>query len=807
MRLLIALLALFWSAAVLAQDEPVSDRDKAISATSRALAALSNDLRDGGVDQPKIFEREVRSLMDDARREIRPIEDDLKRAEDALSLLGPAPKEGEPPESAAIAAERSAANANISRLRGERTRALAITEEGAALLGELSERRLRDYYSRVLERGEAIVAPKHWKNAATDAGVIVRNISDQIAKRFASGPIVSEVLPALGVLGAIVAAFLLYAWARQLVGRLLVANIESLTPTPRRRIALAGVEMTARLLPGLAGGALVVETARLLGLVDAAAAVLAFWIWLIAYLIISGFFGSLHKPVVTAWTLEPEPRARIGRFGRLVIALSILVGAREFLEAVALATGASGAIAAVAMAVCAIAAGGLLFAASENDLWPPQESAEGEAQKASHWGAALRVGGRIFAIMMIAAALSGHINLADFMATRLLFVTVLVVVALFLRDLVKEIIAAADRRLRASRGKRPVEESDAFTFWLGAGVDAAVLLIMTPALLLLAGADPSAVRDFMVRAFAGFRIGGVYISLADIVFAVASFVGILALTRVTQGALQRGPLAHSRVDPGVQNSLTTLFGYVGLVVAAVVSLGIIGVNLSNLALIAGALSVGIGFGLQAVVSNFVSGLILLFERPIKAGDWVVTTSGEGIVRKISFRSTEIETFDGSAIIVPNSELVAATVTNWTHKSNIGRVKLLVGVDYSSNPEQVRDILIKCAQAHPLVTAYPEPFVVWKDFGASSLDFELRAFVSDILRGVQVTSDLRFAIFKAFADAGISFPFPQQDIHIRSMPGATPVAPAGVEPPAVPTEKKPPPAPPRAEPESVDVPDD
>jgi small-conductance mechanosensitive channel len=236
--------------------------------------------------------------------------------------------------------------------------------------------------------------------------------------------------------------------------------------------------------------------------------------------------------------------------------------------------------------------------------------------------------------------------------------------------------------------------------------------------------------------------------------------------------VQRGPLAHSRADVGVQNSLITLLGYGGLVIALFASISALGVDLGNLALIAGALSVGIGFGLQSIVNNFVSGLILLFERPIKVGDWIVTTSGEGTVKKISVRSTEIETFDRSSIIVPNSELVSSTVTNWTHKDKIGRISVAVGVSYGSDPEKVRDILLKCANAHPLVVAYPEPFVVWKDFGASSLDFELRAFLNDISKGLQVRTDLRFAIFKALADAGIEIPFPQTDIHIKSMPKAT-----------------------------------
>jgi small-conductance mechanosensitive channel len=137
------------------------------------------------------------------------------------------------------------------------------------------------------------------------------------------------------------------------------------------------------------------------------------------------------------------------------------------------------------------------------------------------------------------------------------------------------------------------------------------------------------------------------------------------------------------------------------------------------------------------------------------------------------RSTEIETFDRASIIVPNSELISQTVTNWTHKNKIGRVAVAVGVSYGSDPEKVREVLLKCARDHPLVVRYPEPFVVWKDFGASSLDFEIRCYLRDISEGLGVRTDLRFAIFKAFKEAGIEIPFPQSDLHIKSLPDERP----------------------------------
>ncbi|MEL7029010.1 MAG: mechanosensitive ion channel domain-containing protein, partial [Pseudomonadota bacterium] len=187
---------------------------------------------------------------------------------------------------------------------------------------------------------------------------------------------------------------------------------------------------------------------------------------------------------------------------------------------------------------------------------------------------------------------------------------------------------------------------------------------------------------------------------------------------------------------------------------------------SNLAIIAGALSVGIGFGLQSIVNNFVSGLILLFERPIKVGDWIVTNSGEGLVKRISVRSTEIETFDRSSIIVPNAELISAAVTNWTYKDKIGRVIVPVGVTYDADPAEVIEILEKVARDLPVVLDYPAPFVYFDEFGDSSLNFQLRAYIRDINSSLSARTQIRVGIFNALKEAGIEIPFPQRDLHVK-----------------------------------------
>jgi potassium-dependent mechanosensitive channel len=192
-----------------------------------------------------------------------------------------------------------------------------------------------------------------------------------------------------------------------------------------------------------------------------------------------------------------------------------------------------------------------------------------------------------------------------------------------------------------------------------------------------------------------------------------------------------------------------------------------GINLTSLALIAGGLSLGIGFGLQNIVQNFVSGLILLAERPFKAGDWIVAGGVSGNVKKISVRATEIETFQKQTVIVPNSELINAAVGNWTHKNKLGRVDVPVGVAYDCDPRRVHAVLSEIVEAHPSILKNPAPMVAFTAFADSSLNFEVRFFLADITSQVPVQNDIRFAIHERFKQEGIQIPFPQRDLHIKS----------------------------------------
>ena len=757
-------------------------REQEIAAAARQLDELTDELHSEGVKDPASFDSNLRSMIASSRSRLNPVEAELKRAEERLSLLGAPPKEGEPAEAPPVASERQSINSELTYLRGQRTRIIANIDEAAALLDEFSAQRLGERYRRLSRRGTPLVSFDLWNEAATQAHDRMQSAATHVAEWSALKRSQRDLLFSLGgLLAAVAASFMMFGPVSNWLRRAFSARIEAFEPTPRRRVAVGGIKMLTRLIPGVVGGLLVIETSKALGLIVATdvPVVRAIWKALVAYLVIDGFTRGLLSPLAPSWRLEEGRLARAKIAFSLVLWIVIVGGAKAVLAM--LAPDQAQALRAVVNGSAAMIVGALLFALCRKEIWVPSAAETATAAEASAvgdgaptvpeqgaWGA-LRFAGRLVSFMLMIAPAAGFVALADFMATRLYYLILLAVIVWFVRAALKEILSWADRRLRTSRAGADDDGQRAFQFWVGAGIDFVILLSLMPMLFVLAGVNSSIVRDYLLRALVGFRVGGFTISLVDVLMSIGTFVGILALTRLFQSAMQRGPFAHSRIDPGIQNSLTTLIGYAGLVIAAVVGLGLLGVDLSNLALIAGALSVGIGFGLQSIVNNFVSGIILLFERPVKAGDWIVTPSGEGIVKKISVRSTMLETFDRATVIIPNSELVASSVTNWTHKSALGRIRVPVGVSYGSDPELVREILLRCANAHPQIVRYPEAFVVWNDFGASSLDFEVRGFISDISKGLQVRTDLRFAIFKAFKEEGIEFPFPTQDIFIKSFP--------------------------------------
>jgi len=276
-------------------------------------------------------------------------------------------------------------------------------------------------------------------------------------------------------------------------------------------------------------------------------------------------------------------------------------------------------------------------------------------------------------------------------------------------------------------------------------------------------------RNYLVN---GFQIGDFRIVPSKILLSLLIFALIIISTGWIKRQLESNWLPKTTMDRGGREAMVTITGYIMFVIAALAALSVAGFNFSNIAIIAGALSVGIGFGLQNIVNNFVSGLILLFERPVRKGDWIQVGTTEGYVQDIRIRSTRILTFDRSDVIVPNSELISNQVTNFMLDSIRGRAIVKVGVAYGSDTEKVRYILTQVAEENELVVkdgTSPKPMVLFRGFGDSSLDFELRVHLYDVDRRLSTTSNLNFAIDKAFREEGIVIPFPQRDVHVNTLP--------------------------------------
>ncbi len=714
-----------------------------------------------------------RERLNALRGEISQFLDGLRPKVDAFKAqvdgLGPAPAKDQPQEPEALALQRSEWNGTLGSLTVAQNAAEAARLRASQIINKIQDIRRRRFTERLFERVPEAHSLDAWQSAPRQIVYAIGQAGQAVANWWMLQDEPDDVMLLL-VLAAAIAIVLTFL-ANRGIERVRVWEGAERPPFWRRGAAAAWL-IVLRALPVVAPVTFLYFALHGQDLLPADVDRLAYSAMrsvLIITMVVT-LAATALSPGHPDWRLIPASDEAASRIRWLVVALAGVYSLNLFLgtvRSVAFApftvTVVQNCIAStlIALLVMAILRTKLEITASERVL----EVRGLRALRLPVWGAAF---------LILLAAMGGYISLARFLSTQLIVTgTILAIVYLMMvwidafGQSMSDENAVTGRWLMATF-KCEKRRCEQFALPVKLGLKLCVLLMSVPLILLQWGFDWKDVADWSRDLFVGFRIGSTQISVAAILASLMVFALGYAAARLFQGWLDRQVLKPAGLSGSVRDSIRTAVGYVGVIVAALFAISYAGLDLSNLALVAGALSVGVGLGLQGVVNNFVSGLILLVERPIKVGDWVVVGGEEGYVRRISVRSTEIETFDRANVLVPNSYFINETVKNWTLHNYSGRVIIPVGVHYDSDPRKVKDILIKVAKANPQVMTNPEPFVLFEDFGSDALQFKLFAYVYDLTRGISARTDLRISILEAFREAGIEVPYRQTDVHLRNM---------------------------------------
>nr|WP_286198711.1 DUF3772 domain-containing protein [Mesorhizobium sp. BR1-1-16] len=669
----------------------------------------------------------------------------------------------------AIKDNLTAAQKLLGDLSGSQKQAQAIAAHGAYTTTQINDRRRRLFTGRLLERNASLIDPTLWSDAAKEFPNVVNRGSDIITGWFNILQDRNDRAAVAVVLGVLAAMLALIVPGRRFVIRhlrLRPARPDERSGREPKVIAAATVVALNTLVPVgvLIGGHAILNALDLSpSRIDQ-----LFWGVTSAVALFSLGFGVSRallapgRPDLRLVEIEEAAATRIFNFTVVIAAMQGMAVFIERFSTIAY-TGLPVIIAADGLISTISAILIILTVRTINHRDPAEEDDDDPATEGPIFRRLALIGASIMAAVSIVADLIGYVSLGRFITTQIVWISIVIALLVLLMMLVDQLTAAWFRRegvvgsrLIASVGFAPRSLTQVGVLFNGLiralMVGMAILLIIAPW-----GVDSTSVFESIRQLFFGFRIGSISISISTIFAGIAVFVVGVVVTRALQGWLDTRFLPTTRLDSGLRNSIRTSVGYIGMITAATIAFGYAGLDLSNIAIVAGALSVGIGLGLQAIVNNFVSGLILLAERPIRAGDWIAVGAEEGIVKRINVRATEIETFDRATLIVPNSSLITGTVKNMVLRDRSGRIIIPVTVAKSSDPEKVRSVLIAAAKAHRLVLAYPEPSVLFNAFSAASLDFELRCYLSDISQGAQVRSDLRFEFLARFPAEDIALP--------------------------------------------------
>lgn len=732
----------------------------------------------------------------------------LTQVQSQIDKLGPPPEAGQPPESQDVAAERARLSGLKTSLDGGIKTMDLVGVRATDIVQRMQELRQQLFTRQLLRRTQSPLMPTIWRQVASELPAMTSKISRIAGNWWATASQQPLMLAAL--LSAVAGVFvLLKSLVVFLIRKLLPASGQ--LPSFFQRAGAAGWVAPALALPGAAAALLLVFGLDTLNLLTyqidqlSDTALPAFLI----FIAVSALARAVLAPKRDRWRLvdlADKPAARIANTVSWIAGVySLDLVLKELIRILYLPLPVSIAVASlgsIAIAVLLIRLVRTRFRPAPRQIQAegapptpsqpaavvtPQPSADDPTADTAASPLAsrfdwlrpmlLKVPLLAVASAIVMASLTGYIALGRFMAGQMVVTGSVIVLVLLLHLAIRAVIG--DPGHEGAQFKTIFDErlglNERHRSALGRGasilLNLALALIAFPLVLLTWGFTQADAIEWVRNIVFGFRVGSFEISLAQILIAVGLFLALMVVTRLVQrwlsARLSRPPRV---VEQGTADSIHTFVGYLGICLAALAAMSYAGLDITNFAIVAGALSVGVGLGLQSIVNNFVSGLIILVERPIKVGDLVNVRGQEGYVRRISVRSTEIETGDRASLIVPNSEIITNSVTNWTHRNPLARVMIKVGVSYKSDPEQVRAILQAVAKGSQLVMQIPAPGVSFDNFGPNALEFTLSAVVPEISKAGAAQTDLRIRILKAFRENGIEIAHAQHDVHLRDLDG-------------------------------------
>ncbi|MEM8732145.1 MAG: DUF3772 domain-containing protein, partial [Pseudomonadota bacterium] len=737
-----------------------------------ALVSRAEDALDAGRASDAALES-LRSDIATYRQRFGDARDDnaarIRNLQSQITALGPEPEDGDEIESVATA--RAQLEARLEELRAPSVVAEAAFSEANGLVSEIDAVLRARSAERIFSRGPVPINPAFWPTAMRELTAffdgmvfeIENALNNEVTRaRAASSIPLASFLTVLGLVCIL--------RGRRMAGRL----GDQLRKLGGRGSGVwAFLVSLGRIFIPLIGVLLILVAIRSLDLAGIRGNTMIGGVMYCAIILLSfGWLGERVCDLREDDGLMPEGGKGRAQIRASVWALALVLVVEEAAKLIISLDRIDEASAAVIYYPIIVISGIVLFRVImvsrvdsrliESQASGGEEGEDGEAEKVPPTKAGLlrmlspvRIAAQIVAVAAPLAATAGYTNAA--MATLFPMIWTLAIVAL---------AAVLQRFLANVYGWATGQGAAALDSLFSVLTGFLLTALSLPFIALTWGVRDSDLSELWSRFLEGVTIGGTRISPVDFLTFLVIFGLGYGATRLIQSALKTGLLPKTRLDIGGQNAIVSGTGYVGIFLAALIAVTSAGINLSSVAIVAGALSVGIGFGLQTIVSNFVSGIILLVERPVSEGDWIEVGGTMGIVKHISVRATRIETFDRTDVIVPNSDLISGMVTNYTHTPT-GRVIIAVGVAYGTDSKRVERILQEVAEDHPMVLARPAPFVVFQGFGADALDFEVRVIIRDVSWGLSVRTDLNHAIAERFAAEGIEIPFKQTDIWLRN----------------------------------------